>query len=575
MKGHYKSLLWALAGIAGICAIVFVLTVPPTWATSPVPAAPATCISMRGPDPRMMADDCSSASPVDPPASASMLPSASVSAPEPTGEPSASAPEPSASASGTETDSGPGSATPTPSTAAGEWGIEVYKSAKFVKNLVEGALGEGVVAPGSDTYGVTFALGLVIFVIVMIFLLMKASRGGYDPRVRQEMTEALPRIVTYVPLMLCIPNFVYLLFRFSVEMGDAFYNDGNNQAIWHWDKEGWGIGDILNAPVIGIAVGFAAMMFWTIFVIEDQVAQASLYILTVLVPITAALSLWPKNRRIFWRIIGVIIGCAMVPPATRFAYWLMRKMVVDMQRGHSGWMDVMLITVIHGVCTCLPIFLGYFMPAISPYGSNASGGGAGDWRVHTRGAGRGAVQSGLRAGNRTRNLIGRLTGKDAGKEAGGGGSSPGAAVTNTTSSEAGTSVASGGGRSVASSGGGAGGAGGKAAGAAGKAGLFAGAAVGALVGGIMLADQGRKAVQTKAREMALQNYQAAGGGQASAGPSGGEWRDRRSWDRKTPDEGGTQNSERQGEGGSRATGPSYSDRYEEMPKRRSSRKKTT
>lgn len=382
-----------------------------------------------------------------------------------------------------------------------------------------GRLGEGFVAPGLATYGVLFMLGLMVFIVVLIIFLARASKGYYHPKIREEILESLPRIITFVPLMLCVPEAVNLLHQLSVQLGDAFYDN----SIKPWELSKYvkfnSLWDIINIPVAVIMVSIAFIFFIQIWIIEDAVSMIALYVMAVLMPIATAMSIWPNNRRMFWRIIGVTIGIALVPPVSRFAWWLMMFMVRDVFNNQGGWMNAILITTMTGVMVSMPIVLGYIMPALSPYGSNASGGVAGDYREHTRGTNRRSGEA--RIG--VQRLVQRFSKQ---------GSSPSTAATSGT-------AASGAGKASSATGAAAGG---KAAAAGGA--VLAGTTVvlGAVVAAGVAANQGRKALQTKAREGALQSYQAAGGGYAVDPDTYSDWwQSRRSKDRHSSKTGYDQN----------------------------------
>ncbi|MDO5067442.1 MAG: hypothetical protein Q4D96_09210 [Propionibacteriaceae bacterium] len=367
-----------------------------------------------------------------------------------------------------------------------------------------GRLGEGFVAP-IPAYGVLFMLGLLVFITVLIIFLARSARGYYDQKVRKDMMEALPRIATFVPLVLCIPEAVNLLHQFSVELGDAFYNN----SIKPWEMSKYvkfnSLWDIFTMPLAVILVSITFIIFVHIWIVEDAVALFALYIMTVLIPITTAMSIWPHNRRMFWRIIAVTIGCALVPPLTRFAWWLMMFMVKDVFNNQGGWMNAILITTMTGVMVSMPIMLGYVMPALSPYGSNASGGTAGDYREHTRGTTRRAGDANVGI----QRLVQKLSTQG-----------PSSSASSATASS--SSAAGGAGKAAAAKGAAAGGTA-AASGGAVAAGTAGGAAVGGPVGAVVVGavvaggvavNQGRKALQARAREGALRSYQAAGGGYA-------------------------------------------------------------
>ncbi len=440
-------------------------------------------------------------------------PSEEPPAPPPSEEPS-TPPPPSASSN------------PSPTTAAEEWAEEAAKSAGELASRVgigtgsrDGDWGSGI----GETFGVTFSIGLVIFAIVMIMMLARASRGHYSPEARSEFADALPKIAIYVPLMLSTPTAVHWVSTFGKDLSESFASElgssfGDMMRAMGGSMLRGGIFGFIGGAALALIILFVLLIAMLVWFIEDCVAEYALYILTVLIPISTALSLWPSNKRLRWRLIGVIAGCALVPAVSRFAYWIMSKfMVTNVFSGTLDMATMVKAIVVIAMSTSMPIILGYIMPALSPYGAPGSDGAAGPWQSHVKEA-RQNVQEGSR---KTQQGVDRLMqrfrdGKSTTTGAGSTSSGNTAGASSGAATGAGGSVA--GGNAAGASGGAATGAsGGAAAGgtAATGAAVGFGATAGVVAGVVIAAKAGADAVKGAARESALRMNAAVGGGYAT------------------------------------------------------------
>lgn len=375
---------------------------------------------------------------------------------------------------------------------------------------------DGLVQP----FALTFAIGLVIFAVVLLLTIARGSKAGRNPQARQELADSLPRLLFYVPLMLAAPGAVTMVSSFTRQLGDAFAVQSGASFAVFLGRIGSGFGDVGILELLGQAFLALVLMIMFIFsllvwMLEDLVAEYSLWLLTAMVPIATAMSLWPSNRRMLWRIIGVVVGCALVPTVTRFAFWVMFQMLGDVLADGMSVMALIQAIVVVVLATSMPVVLGFVMPALMPNGAAGSDGTAGNWKGHVRNAG---VQS--------KDGVGRLTesfkgGGDAGRAAEGGlpprasaGASAGKTTTGAAARTGGAAASSGG----AAGGGAAAGAGvaarGAAAGGASAAGPV-GWAAGAAVMAAQVVKSGWDAVKGASRESALRMNTASGGGYAT------------------------------------------------------------
>ena len=445
-------------------------------------------------DPRMAMGPCPTDGPVAPSASSSPTPSAAASS---------AAPSASAEASTTPEQVAPGQQR---RGLDEEWGTSAAESASELSELAAERYARSAdqgTARLLSTYSMSFGIGLVIFAVVMILMLARASRGGRSAEDRAAFLDALPRMLLYVPLMIAIPAMVSFVGGLTQAMGESLAQaSGASFGVFMLDAavafRDVGILDLLGRAFLALILLIVYQLSMLLWLLEDLVAEYALWILTALIPIAAALSLWPSNRRMFWRIVGVVIGCALVPTVTRFGFWVMFQMIGDRLAQGMDLMAMLSVLVVIILSTSMPVIFAFVMPAILPQGAGASNGVAGNPRGHL-----------WAAGHQVKDGVGRLTDqfKGAGQVPNG---LPDRAVTGsaaTARTGAATAGAAGGGAAAGS-------AGAAGAGGAGAGGAAAGAGpvgVGLLIAAGVAKSVGDATVGAT-RGSALRANAAAGGG---------------------------------------------------------------
>lgn len=384
-----------------------------------------------------------------------------------------------------------------------EWGTSAAESASELSELAAERYARSAdqgTARLLSTYSMSFGIGLVIFAVVMILMLARASRGGRSAEDRAAFLDALPRMLLYVPLMIAIPAMVSFVGGLTQAMGESLAQaSGASFAVFMVDAavafRDVGILDLLGRAFLALILLIVYQLAMLLWLLEDLVAEYALWILTALIPIAAALSLWPSNRRMFWRIVGVVIGCALVPTVTRFGFWVMFQMVGDQLAEGMNLMSMLSVLVVIILSTSMPVIFAFVMPAILPQGSGASNGVAGNPRGHL-----------WAAGHQVKDGVGRLT-----DQFKGGGQMPNGLPDRAAGTSAGGSAAT---AKTGAATAGASAGGGTAAGSAGAGG--AAAAAGPIGAGLLIAASVAKSVGDAAvgatRGSALRANAAAGGG---------------------------------------------------------------
>lgn len=430
----------------------------------------------------------------------------------------------------------------TPSTAAEEWASE---AAKEVPPLLKTVEDRYRTTPNMRTgfvtaYSFMFGIGIIIFCFMLVMQVGRASRES--PEARAEFMQSLPKFVLYVPVMSLVPAFVYWIYGqiaspMITAMGEQSWPAATGFISQFTDavmKDPLALVGMVGGPIIAILVFLGMIVVLVLWLIEHMVAEFGVYLLTVLIPVAAALSLNPRWYKMLGRVGGVIIGCMLVPVITRFGLWVMWLAMGDKMADSSENLLVRLLWlgVVFGLATSAPMLLSYISPHVLPQGGTTSAGGGGS----ARGAAHGAMSSGQDAISRLTNTLKSSksspdeVASEAGPSAVGGdmpatapaaGSAPGAtsagsaASTSTTATSSGATAATGSGAAAgagsgASAGAAAGGAG---AGAAGGAGAAAGS-------GAASAAAGSGAASAAAGSGAAAGAGAAAAAGSVAGPVG-------------------------------------------------------
>jgi len=356
-------------------------------------------------------------------------------------------------------------------------------------------------------YAFTWGIGMAIFAIAMVVTVVRAARGG--PKARAEAQVQAVKLAAYYPLMMMVPMLVKWFSDIMGGVAEGIVTQsgvsftqflGQFAGVMTRDPLGVVVG-VLGGAVVGLLLllpVLAAMLLW---LIEDIASAFGVQLLMMLIPITAALALFPNGRKWVSRAIGLLLGCLLAPVATRFAFWIMFAVGGDMLTQTSNTLYALLtIFVVASMATASPIALGYIMPMLVDRAGPVYGGAGGN-----------PAKGGQDLMNQIGDGINHL--KSGGKSAEGGGSADAAgaeALSQVGGKAAGGAAAEGAAAGVAE---------GAAAGsAAGPIGAVAGAALGATVAAVgAVGDM----VSSASKSAAAEQLAAGGGGTSAAGGSVG------------------------------------------------------
>lgn len=331
----------------------------------------------------------------------------------------------SATPSGTATPTGPGSARPTPSstgtpsTNAEEWATEAGKGIPTLTDAVQKSYSEqtGMSRNYWAIYAIMFGFGLIIFAVMFVISLAKASRGGV--RERAAFLDSLPKFFFWSPLMSLVPAsvaWVYVQLAQPIEQGIGAETNGAIKDVIaatnkYFFQDPMGLLNQVGGAIVGFFLFMGTVVVLIVWLIEHEVAKFGVYLLTVLVPVSAALSLSPKWAKMGARTVAAVIGCMAVPIMTKLAFWVAWAAMGDALRsGDNFLMSLLTIVVIFSLATSAPIMLSYLAPNLLPYGGTAYGNSGGSARAHSQ-----------QAMNHAGNALSRLTNGFKGKGMGTGG----------------------------------------------------------------------------------------------------------------------------------------------------------
>lgn len=469
IRAHLPRLLgFAIATVALVCCLGGL-----AWAVADDPG-PDPCADVP---PWANLGDCRATQSPAPTQTTSPSPSAAPrpsSTPTGTGSPSASArPQPTS--------------TGRPSTNAEEWATEAGKGVPTLTDAIQQSYSQqtGMSRNYWQIYAIMFGFGMIIFAVMFVTSLAKASRGGV--RERAEFLDSLPKFFFWTPVMSVIPAtvaWVYVQLAEPIEQGiGGETNRAMKEVIAATNRfffqDPMGLLNAVGGAIVGFLLFMGTVVVMFVWLIEHEVAKFGVYLLTVLIPVSAALSLNRKWAKMGARTVAAVIGCMAVPVMTKLAFWVAWAAMGDKLRtGDNFMMNMLTILVIFSLATSAPIMLSYLAPNLLPYGGTAYGNSGGSARGHSQ-------QAMNHAGNALSRLTNGMKGK--GLSPGGGAAAEGAA----------------------------GRAGAGAAAEAGGAAAAGGAVLGGLAAAAMAVGAANEAVESASRSAAGEQLGAASGGHTS------------------------------------------------------------
>lgn len=399
--------------------------------------------------------------------------------------------QPSARPSGTASSSASARPQPTstgrPSTNAEEWATEAGKGVPTLTEAVQQSYSQqtGMSRNYWQIYAIMFGFGMVIFAVMVVTSLAKASRGGV--RERAEFLDSLPKFFFWTPVMSVIPATVaWVYVQLAEPIGQGIGGETNRamkEVIAATNRfffqDPMGLLNAVGGAIVGFFLFMGTVVVMFVWLIEHEVAKFGVYLLTVLIPVSAALSLNRKWAKMGARTVAAVIGCMAVPVMTKLAFWVAWAAMGDKLRtGDNFMMNMLTILVIFSLATSAPIMLSYLAPNLLPYGGTAYGNSGGSARGHSQ-----------QAMNHAGNALSRLTNGMKGKGMSPGG---GAAAEGTAARAAAGAAAEAGGAAAAG-----------------------GAVLGPLAAAAMAVGAAHEAVESASRSAAGEQLGAASGGHTS------------------------------------------------------------
>lgn len=240
-------------------------------------------------------------------------------------------------------------------------------------------------------YAIAFGFGMVIFAIMFLISLAKASRGG--ARERAAFLEALPKFYFYTPLIALVPATVAWVYAQIAQPMEQVIGDETTNAMKEliaytnkfFFQDPMGLLNQVGGAIVAFFLFLGTVVVMLVWLIEHEVAKFGVYLLTIMVPIAAALSLNPKWVKMGGRAVAAVIGCMAVPVITKLAFWVAWKAMGDSLRTTDNFMmSLITILVIFSLATSAPIMLSYLAPNLLPYGGTAYGNSGGSARGHSQ-----------------------------------------------------------------------------------------------------------------------------------------------------------------------------------------------
>lgn len=274
-----------------------------------------------------------------------------------------------------------------PSTAAEEWASEAGRSVGGVSEQVREAYQRPPSLVSSATavpYAFTWAIGMVIFAVALLVTVGRASRD--NPQQRAELKAQAAKLWLYYPVMMFVPMVFKLGVDTMVGMSEGMVSVSGQGFNTFLDSFGAEISKDplslvtggLGGAVVGLLMFLGVLVVMLVWLVEDITAQFGVQLLMLLIPITGALSLFPRaGRRWSARAAGFVLGCLLTPVVTRFTFWVSWMIGADLVTNASANVlhTLLIVIVVLTLITSTPVLLAYVMPMLLPQGSGVYGGG--------------------------------------------------------------------------------------------------------------------------------------------------------------------------------------------------------
>lgn len=351
-------------------------------------------------------------------------------------------------------------------------------------------------------YAVTFGIGLVVMAVTLTVLASRLSSQG-GPEGYQMLRQAGLSATLYVPVMAVAPaaidivvQMIYALAGWLGQQTTADTGTSIEQFVrvlndMH-DPNNFALGE-LGLLVFALVAFFGAVLA----MLENGIASFGAQLLMLLVPVVAAIAVYPPARRRLSHVVGIILGLLLTPVMLFLAYWVVWGAAAATMTGRTpDPMMVMLFVAVGSlVSISAPAVLGMLGPAMT---SSLGGHPGASQRVRQQGT---SARRGATSGART---LDRMAARRGG---GSGGSTGGAARGASAGSTSGTASTT-----KAATGTSSAGAGGAAAGAA------AGAGTAGVATAVSTAQQTGQAVHSSAARAG--SGHTGGGATSGSSPAG-------------------------------------------------------
>lgn len=228
-------------------------------------------------------------------------------------------------------------------------------------------------------YAVTFGIGIVAMAIVITIVTGKLAGGG--PEAVQLAKQTGLSAPLYVPLMAVAPAavdiFVQMIYALSGWFGQQATADTGTAVEGYVrlladmpDPNALAGGALFMLVVAGVTF-LAALLA----MIETTVAAFGAQLIMLLIPIAAAIGLYPPARQRLSQLAGILLGLLLTPVMLFLAWWLVWGATASLVTGESennALRMMLFVAVASMVAVSAPAVLGLLGPAVGTSLTNAA-----------------------------------------------------------------------------------------------------------------------------------------------------------------------------------------------------------
>ncbi len=275
----------------------------------------------------------------------------------------------------------------TPQGIVEEWASSVAKSSAEVLAQAQQSM---ILAGQPDftagwwvtRYAVTFGIGIVVMAVTITVVFGRLAGSGVDGTQLAKQTGLSAPL--YVPIMALAPAALDIVVQMIYQLA-AWFGEQATADIGTAVESYVGVlermpdaNSLPGGAVLLLLVSGVTFLAALLAVVETTVATFGAQLIMLLLPIVAAIGIYPPARRRLWQLTGVLFGLLLTPVLLFLAWWVVWGAAASLftrdDGGTSPWSTMLFVAVGSLVAVSSPAVLGMLGPAVgtSLAGSSSS-----------------------------------------------------------------------------------------------------------------------------------------------------------------------------------------------------------